>query len=592
MENIALDIIHRWNSEEVRQKMIFAGDRPEAEGYLQAVDVIQRSYDEAAIAIAMSRLQNEFRNFLIFHTNPSSSPHHPSTTEEETKHRNGFGCFLNLRFNASTSAKRQDAVNDRKLLRFVEITYDAIYDLRCIAERMISSGYLCHCVHVYASVRKSAIFANFQRLGIGDVKLPVKAKIQRWINTSTVCVRTLFASEKKLCEQIFDGVGSEIDRACFMETVKEPAIQLLNFADATCKSPTTSPDMLFMILDLYEALSDFHDIFNFKSGESIRVTAAEVLPRLAETVRETLSLFKKTVVEDKSKDVVPGGAIHPFTTHVMNYLNFISNYKKTMNELIVSNPSLSLSTGSIFDLELAYILDQEAGKTPFGIHLICFIEMLQYKLKGKSKQYKDSSLSQVFMMNNNHYIFKKVEGCSELMDIIGNDYLDKLKQKFHEASENYQKATWERVLGRLSEFFLVNESMIKTDITAFNIMFEKVRRSHGGWVIPDLQLRKELRMSILVKLLPAYSAFIRRNSRLFQKGYLVKYLEYSLQDLEDTVLKFFEGTPVSKHSRRRYTDRVKFLADIVSSPAQSSDEELISDSLHATCGSVCSESSS
>ncbi|KAL0009053.1 hypothetical protein SO802_010555 [Lithocarpus litseifolius] len=83
---------------------------------------------------------------------------------------------------------------------------DAIYDLRSIAERMIAAGYLWECIQVYGSVWKSAVDASFRRLGIeklsiGDVQRlewdQLEAKIRRWIRAAKVCVRVLFASEKK-----------------------------------------------------------------------------------------------------------------------------------------------------------------------------------------------------------------------------------------------------------------------------------------------------------------------------------------------------------------------------------------------------------
>ncbi|KAF3968731.1 hypothetical protein CMV_007421 [Castanea mollissima] len=63
----------------------------------------------------------------------------------------------------------------------------------------------------------------------------------------------MFASEKKLCEQIFENLGTDIDDACFVETVKGPAIQLFNLFEAISIS-RRSPEKLFKILDLHDAL--------------------------------------------------------------------------------------------------------------------------------------------------------------------------------------------------------------------------------------------------------------------------------------------------------------------------------------------------
>ncbi|MFS7942266.1 putative exocyst complex component Exo70, cullin repeat-like-containing domain superfamily [Helianthus anomalus] len=93
-----------------------------------------------------------------------------------------------------------------------------------------------------------------------------------------------FASEKKLCKQIFEDLGStSTDDACFIETVKAPANQLFNFVEAINIS-RRSPEKLCKILDLHDSLldllPDIDDIFDSKPAESIRIQAPEILSRI------------------------------------------------------------------------------------------------------------------------------------------------------------------------------------------------------------------------------------------------------------------------------------------------------------------------
>ncbi|KAL8228588.1 hypothetical protein R6Q59_000014 [Mikania micrantha] len=94
---------------------------------------------------------------------------------------------------------------------------------------------------MYGTVRKSAVDANFKKLGveilsIGDIESleweALAAKIGKWIRSVKLCVSVLFASEKTLCQLIFQDLGTDADEVCFMETVKAPAIQLFSFAEA------------------------------------------------------------------------------------------------------------------------------------------------------------------------------------------------------------------------------------------------------------------------------------------------------------------------------------------------------------------------
>ncbi|KAL9387651.1 hypothetical protein Peur_020775 [Populus x canadensis] len=608
----AQKIILRWDStasEEARERMIFDGDRQEVDLYLQAVDEIQKSmsstsissdhHDQdsndnkvtSAIQIAMARLEDEFRNILINHTSPveldsliisdrASLNHYTSSgrsitefDQEEVRrgggdHDDGLDPIQRAdSTNSSASYRSTSSIREIDL-----IPLEAVADLQSIAKRMISAGYFRECIQVYGSVRKSAVDASFRRLGIeklsiGDIQRleweTLETKIRRWIRAAKVCVRILFASEKQLCEEIFYGIGTAIDDACFMETVKGPAIQLFNFAEAISIS-RRSPEKMFKILDLHDALMglspDIDVVFESKSADSVRVQAAEILSRLAEAARGILSEFESAVLREPSMVAVPGGTIHPLTRYVMNYISLISDYKQTLIELIMSKPS----TGSRYsgdpttpDMEFAEL----EGKTPLALHLIWIIVILQFNLEGKSKHYKDASLAHLFMMNNVHYIVQKVKGSPELREMIGDDYLRKLTGKFRQAATSYQRATWVSVLYCLRDEGLhasgsfssgVSKSALRERFKTFNAMFEEVHRTQATWLIPDSQLREELRISISEKLIPAYRSFLGRFRSHIESGkHPENYIKYSVEDLENAVLDFFEGYPVSQHLRRR-----------------------------------------
>jgi len=307
-------------------------------------------------------------------------------------------------------------------------------------------------------------------------------------------------------------------------------------------------------------MPDIDVVFDSKSSESIRVQAAEILSRLGEAARGILSEFENAVLKEPSRVPVPGGTIHPLTRYVMNYISLISDYKVTLNELIVSKPS----TGSRYsgdpgipDLDLTEFEE----KTPLDVHLIWIIVILQFNLDGKSKHYKDASLAHLFVMNNVHYIVQKVRGSPELREMIGDDYLKKLTGKFRQAATSYQRATWVRVLYCLRDEGLhvsggfssgVSRNALRERFKAFNAMFEEVHRTQAVWLIPDSQLREELRISISEKLIPAYRSFLGRFRGHIESGrHPENYIKYTVEDLEDAVLDFFEGIAVSQHLRRR-----------------------------------------
>ncbi|KAL0396959.1 UNVERIFIED_CONTAM: Exocyst complex component EXO70B1 [Sesamum calycinum] len=530
-------VILQWDStasEDARERMIFTGDRHEIDRYLDAVDELQKAMSSAtlsdsssttssALQIAMARLEDEFRNILLSHTSPVEADWLTESTQLE---------FASQEFELKEE--------------IAESSSDKQFEHQESNSSSTSSCYKT--TSSVRSVRKSAVDAslkklNVEKLSIGDIQRleweTLETKIRRWIRAAKICVRVLFASERRLCEEIFEGLGTSADDACFMETIKSPAIQLFNFAEAISIS-RRSPEKLFKILDLHDALSDLlpdiESVFESKSSESIRVQAVEILSRLAEAARGILSEFENAVLREPSKVPVPGGTIHPLTRYVMNYISLISDYKQTLIELIVSKPSTGSRYSSDPNVPDVDLSEYEGQASTLALHLIWIIVILQFNLDGKSKHYKDASLAHLFMMNNVHYIVQKIKGSPELREMIGDDYLKKLTGKFRLAATNYQRSTWVRVLHCL--------------------------RDEATWLIPDTQLREELRISISEKLIPAYRSFLGR-SHIESGRHPENYIKYSVEDLENAVLDFFEGYPVSQHLRRRSDILIETRYDIL-----------------------------
>uniref|UniRef100_A0A1J3FCG4 Exocyst subunit Exo70 family protein n=2 Tax=Noccaea caerulescens TaxID=107243 RepID=A0A1J3FCG4_NOCCA len=611
-------IILRWDSttsEEAKENLIFQSDREEVDRYLRAVDEIQRHISSVSISdehsshevkasstiqIAMARLEDELRNILLLQTSTfepdslllnssvSSFASRAGLEEDNSESVVGDGDEheeLDLVLpddsgsesgsgsgaGSSRLTSRRSSCRSTSSIREIDlISPEAVSDLRSIAQRMIGAGYSRECVQVYGNVRKSAMEAIFKqlgivKLGIGDVQRldweAVEVKIRRWIRAAKVCVRVVFASEKRLSEQIFDGAVEET--TCFMEIVKSSALQLFTFPEAISIS-RRSPEKLFKILDLHDAigdlLPDMEEIFNTNSSEAILVQATEIQSRLAEAARGILVEFENAVFREPSVVPVPGGTIHPLTRYVMNYLNLISDYKQTLVDLIMSKPCAGLKCSND-PIKPDMDITELQGRSPLALHCIWTMVMLQFNLEGKSLHYKEESLSHIFFMNNIHYIVQKVKSSPELREIIGDMYLRKLTGMFRQAATKYQRATWVRVLNSLRDEGLhvsgsfssgVSRSALRERFKAFNTMFEEVHRIQSTWSVPDAQLREELRISLSEHLLPAYRSFLGRFRGHIESGrHPENYLKYSVEDLETAVLDFFEGYTTAPHLRRR-----------------------------------------
>lgn len=67
-------------------------------------------------------------------------------------------------------------------------------------------------------------------------------------------VKLLFSAERKICNQIFEGMDAIKDQ-CFGEVTINSVSVLLSFGDAIAKSKR-SPEKLFVLLDMYEIMRD------------------------------------------------------------------------------------------------------------------------------------------------------------------------------------------------------------------------------------------------------------------------------------------------------------------------------------------------
>ncbi|KAK2979511.1 hypothetical protein RJ640_008395 [Escallonia rubra] len=470
-----------------------------------------RSKADYAMTRAMARLKHEFENILTRDTAPRYSTCSSSLTDSSS----------------------------------YDMDYDlpspeTISDLRSIAVRMNSGGYLGECVKVYSSARKALVDLHFDGLGVerlstGDVRMMewqlLDFKINKWKRAVKVCMRIIFTNEWRLCKQVFEGLGRPgTDGACFRMVAKDAATHLFNFADAITNI-RPSPEKLFRILDIHEALSDplpDSDV----PFPSIRIQGAEVLiPRLSKVVREVLQKFEEALLGELSQDLPPGGGIHTLTIYVMKYVVRISNYEQTLTRLITIKPEVL--TAELIELE---------ERTPLELHLIWILEKLRFKLEVKSKHYKNALLADLFMMNNIQYMVGEILTCPKLRSMITDDFLTRLKRTVQQAATSYQRATLVKVLSCLRPEGLnvngVSKSALRKRIKTFNLMFEEVHKTQVRWSVPDSQLREELRLSITQKVILAYRFFTEQHLNAFGR---TLYLKYTPEDLETACLELFEG---------------------------------------------------
>lgn len=522
---------------------------------------------DAAIQHAMTRLEDEFRLILVRNTVPLdadrlySSIHRVllSFASHEGEISEEFESFGNLG-NGSSSCFHERGGSLGGEVSVDLINPHAVADLREIAERMTRAGYEKECCQAYTSVRREAldeclVVLGVERLSIEEVQKiewrDLDEKMKKWVQATKITVRVLLPCEKRLGDQVFmsSDHGKDI---CFNETAKCCVMQLLNFGEAVSIG-IRSPEKLFRMLDMYEALRDMlPDLQAMVTDDLVLREAEGVLDTLGEAARATFAEFENAVKRETSRKPMLFGEIHPLTRYVMNYLKLVVVYSETLNLLLEGGEDEPNNFGG-----------DDSGKqesecmSPLATHLLSLISSLESNLEEKSKFYEDNAMQYIFLMNNILYIVQKVKD-SELRTHLGDIWIRKHRAKVRQYATSYLRASWSKALSCLKDEGLggsasnASRVALKDRFKNFNTCFEEIYRVQTAWKVPDEQLRDELRISISERVIPAYRSFVGRFGSQLESGRNVgKYIKYTPEDLENYLLDLFEGMPRVLHHLRR-----------------------------------------
>ncbi|KAK9272399.1 hypothetical protein L1049_002771 [Liquidambar formosana] len=583
------EIIYGWETNSNKsgyQAFLFSVDSAdETAAYLSAVDEVVRLSEDFATAgqvgevmdraenviqVAMGRLEDEFRHILISNIVPFDAD-----LIHDSIHR-----FSNS-FNSNNSEvvdfelsieERPSWEEERGRTSFGDMSVDlinpdAIDDLKDIVDRMIKAGYEKECCQVYTSVRRDVLdeclsILGVEKLSIDEVHkiewVSLDGKMKKWSHGVKIAIRVILVGEKRLWDQIF--VGSErIREVCFNEIAKGSVMQLMTFAEAITIGQL-SPEKLFRILDMYDALAyvlpDLESLFYGDSGEFLCSEARELLAGLGEAAKGTFSEFDYAIKGETSKKPIQGGEIHPLSRYVMNYVRLLVDYSETLNLLLVNiDGDLSSPVSGDNDDDTS----RAGNGSPLAQRLLLVISSLESNLDDKSKLYEDEAMKYVFLMNNVHYLVQKVKG-SELGTFLGDQWVRKHRGQIRQYATCYLRACWSKVLSCLKDEGIgssgsssnVSKMALKERFKNFNLGFEEVYKNQTTWKVPDPQLREELRISISEKVIPAYRSFLGRFQSHIEGGrHAGKYIKYTPEDLENYLLDFFEGSAGIMHHPRR-----------------------------------------
>nr|XP_043623554.1 exocyst complex component EXO70B1-like [Erigeron canadensis] len=433
-----------------------------------------------------------------------------------------------------------------------------------IVTTMISAGYRHECSNVYSMARGNALYEqlrrlDFEKLNAEDVHKfnweTLEADVSRWIRIIKHCSRFLIPAERNLGDTVFSH-HIPIFRGLFINLVRSVITWLLDYAAAVAMTKR-SAERLFKFLDMYEALQgldkEMSDKHESSCNNDLNAEISSVAERIGEGAVSMFGDLESSIRNDAAKSHVPGGAVHPLTRYVLNYLKYACEYGDTLEQIFQQNAKLNQpAANSLENMEM----DME--KSPLAAQILSVMSLLDGNLAVKSTLYKDPALRNIFLMNNGRYILQKVKGSDEIKKLMGDNWCRRRSSEVRHYHKSYQRETWARLLQCITQEGIqvngkVNKQVLKERFKNFNSMFDEIHKIQSAWVVSEEQLLSELRASISAVVIPAYRSFVGRYRHHFEAGKSMdKYIKYQPEDIEALIETLFEGNPPPSMSRKRF----------------------------------------
>ncbi|KFK26836.1 hypothetical protein AALP_AA8G300200 [Arabis alpina] len=412
--------------------------------------------------------------------------------------------------------------------------------LKDLAQQMVQAGHHQQLFETYRDTRAQVLEQSLQKLGVerlskDDVQIMdsevLDANMGKWIHYMRISVKLLFSAEKKICDQILD---ESLRDQSFAEVAANSFDMMLSFGYACAKSKI-SLRCLFILLDMYEITKELQPeielVFRSTPCTEMKESALNLTKRLAQTWQETLADFEEAVEMDPTEIEVMDGTVHRLTSGVTRYVKFLLDYQSALRLLFQE-------------------FDSKDPDSELGLVITRIMRALQKNLDGKSKQYKDTALTQLFLMNNVHYIVKSMRR-SEAKDFVGEDWVPIHQRIVQQHANQYKRVSWEKILQCLTvqssesdpiENSNISRASVKDRFKTFNSQFEELHQIQCQWTVADSELRESLRLSVAEVLLPAYKLFFKRFGPMIESGKNPqKCIRFTPEDLKQMLDEFFEG---------------------------------------------------
>ncbi|XP_024972046.1 exocyst complex component EXO70A1-like [Cynara cardunculus var. scolymus] len=391
--------------------------------------------------------------------------------------------------------------------------------LRRISETLTANDCLDICIDIFVKVRYKRAAKALMRLNPVYLRTynpeeidqmeweSLETSISLWIQHFELAVKTVFVSEKNLCNRvlgnIMDGV---IWQECFVKIADKIMAVFFRFGEGVARS-NKEPQKLFKLLDMFDSLeqlkTEFSEIFEGEAGADICSRFRELEKLLVHASTKVYWEFGLQI--EGNQDGLPppqDGSVPKLVRYAINYLKYLTtdNYSEPMAQVLRTEQIWKAGT----------LLKPTENLLKEAISNV--MEALQRNIESKRSFYKDKVLYHVFTMNTYWYIYMRTRN-TELGKLLSEHYMRKnYKVVAEEAAYLYEKQAWGGLVRLLDKEGTNDEGIeagAKGKIEAFLKGFEEIAQRHTSrYSIVEADLREQIKEATVKLIVPAYSDFL------------------------------------------------------------------------------------
>ncbi|KAF4358969.1 hypothetical protein CsatB_008636 [Cannabis sativa] len=441
-----------------------------------------------------------------------------------------------------------------------------IQKLQAILWRLISNDRLDKCISIYVEVRSSNVRASLKALNLDYLDMSIsefnnvqsiEVYIAQWGKHLEFAVKHLFEAEYKLCNDVFERIGVDVWMGCFSKIAAQAGILAFLQFGKTVTESKKDPIKLLKLLDIFASLNklrlDFNRLFGGAACMEIQNLTRDLIKRVIDGAAEIFwELFVQVELQRKNPPPQDGN-VPKLVSFITDYCNKLlgDGYKPILTQVLVIHRSWK---------------HEKFQERLLINEVLNIVKAIELNLETWIKAYEDTTLSNLFAMNNHWHLFKQLRG-TQLGDLLGDHWF-----KEHEQFKEYYAAvflrdSWGKLPSHLSREGLILFSggratardLVKKRLKTFNESFDEMYKKQSNWVIPDKDLREKTCQHIVQAVVPVYRSYMQNYGPLVeQDASSSKYAKYSVQTLEKMLMSLYQPRPGRYNSFKGRSPSGKF----------------------------------